>query len=250
MKIHSHTLRVLHKWIGLVIGLQFLLWTISGAGMALLDMEDVAGGARQEAAAVRPPETDGWPRVQEELAGTEVRNVSLQPLLGQYVYQVGTPAGALLFDAATGARTIVDAKLAQNIATAAYAGRGTVKAVVPLSRVTLAVREHELPIWRIDFDDPERSSYFVSGSTGAMLERRNDSWRIWDFLWMLHNMDYVDRTSFNHPLIIMVGFAAAWLAITGLYLLFRTGWRSDFKKARRFAPIHRQEANRRPPGLG
>ena len=239
MKIHSHTLRVLHKWIGLVIGLQFLLWTISGAGMALLDMEEVAGGARPEASDVRQADTDGWPRVQAELADTKVRNVSLQPLLGQYVYQVGTPAGTMLFDAASGARTRVDATLARNIATADYAGGGPVKAVVPLSKLTLAVREHELPIWRVDFDDPDRSSYFVSGSTGALLERRNDSWRVWDFLWMLHNMDYLDRTSFNHPLIITVGFAAAWLAITGLYLLFRTGWRSDFKKARRSARIHR-----------
>jgi len=43
-------------------------------------------------------------------------------------------------------------------------------------------------------------------------------------------MDYVNRTSFNHPLIVIIGFAAVWLAITGLWLLFRTGWRSDFKR--------------------
>jgi hypothetical protein len=68
-----------------------------------------------------------------------------------------------------------------------------------------------------------------------LLERRNDTWRLRDFFWMLHNMDYVNRTSFNHPLIIVVGFAAVWLAITGLWLLFRTGWRSDFKARRRSA---------------
>jgi uncharacterized iron-regulated membrane protein len=240
-------LRVLHKWIGLVIGLQFMLWTISGAGMALLNVEEVAGGARQDAPAVHLTNSDGWPRVQAELAGTEVRNVSLRPLLSSYVYEVATPAGTMLFDAASGERTRVDATLARNIATAAYAGGGAVKAVVPLSKLTLAVREHELPVWRIDFDDPDRSSYYVSGSTGALLERRNESWRIWDFLWMLHNMDYVDRTSFNHPLIIIVGFAATWLAITGLYLLFRTGWRSDFKKAKRSARVHRQETPGRAP---
>lgn len=39
---------------------------------------------------------------------------------------------------------------------------------------------------------------------------------------MLHSMDYVNRTDFNHPLIITVELAAVWLAITGLWLLFRT----------------------------
>ena len=45
---------------------------------------------------------------------------------------------------------------------------------------------------------------------------------------MLHNMDYADRTSFNHPLIITAGVAMAWLAVTGFWLLFRTKWRHDF----------------------
>jgi hypothetical protein len=58
---------------------------------------------------------------------------------------------------------------------------------------------------------------------------------------MLHSMDYVNRTDFNHPLIIAVGFAAVWLAITGLWLLFRTGWRSDFRKLKRPASIHHQD---------
>lgn len=40
-------------------------------------------------------------------------------------------------------------------------------------------------------------------------------------------MDYAKRTSFNHPVILMFGFAAVWLAITGVWLLFRTGWRRD-----------------------
>ena len=78
------------------------------------------------------------------------------------------------------------------------------------------------------------SSYYVSGTTGEVLERRNDTWRWWDFFWMLHNMDYSERTSFNHPLIITVGFAMAWLAVTGFWLLFRTMWRHDFVKIRRW----------------
>ena len=36
-------IRRLHKWFGLVLGLQFLLWAISGAAMALIDHRKVAG---------------------------------------------------------------------------------------------------------------------------------------------------------------------------------------------------------------
>ena len=79
-----------------------------------------------------------------------------------------------------------------------------------------------------DFADDDASTYYVSATTGAVLERRNDTWRWWDFFWMLHNMDYADRTSFNHPLVITAGIAMAWLAVTGFWLLFRTMWRHDF----------------------
>ncbi|MGK5512375.1 hypothetical protein ACSNN5_30410, partial [Brevibacillus formosus] len=81
---------------------------------------------------------------------------------------------------------------------------------------------------QVDFADDNASTYYVSATTGAVLERRNDTRRWWDFFWMLHNMDYVDRMSFNHPLIITAGVAMAWLAVTGFWLLFRTMWRHDF----------------------
>ena len=99
--------------------------------------------------------------------------------------------------------------------------------------ITLAVRDHALPIWRADFADERGSIYYVSGVTGEILERRTDSWRLWDVFWMLHTMDYAKRTSFNHPLIVLAGFASVWLAVTGFWLLFRTMWRHDFAWTRR-----------------
>lgn len=233
MKIHTHWLRVLHKWIGLIIGLQFLLWTLSGAMMALLDMEAVAGGARRDPPEVRIVTTDAWPTVLQQLGAKPITGLTMRPLLGRQLYEVQTPDGVKLFDAALGQAVRVDARLAQQVATAAHPGNAPVMRVEPLEKLSLAVRTHDLPIWRVDFADEQNSSYYVSATTGALLERRNDTWRVWDFFWMLHNMDYVNRTSFNHPLIIMVGFAAVWLAITGFYLLFRTGWRSDFKRLKR-----------------
>ena len=65
------------------------------------------------------------------------------------------------------------------------------------------------------------------------LVMRGDTWRTWDFFWMLHNMDYVNRKSFNHPLIIVVAFGALWMAGTGFYLLFKSFSRADFRWLRR-----------------
>lgn len=228
-KIHTHVLRVLHKWIGLLIGIQLLLWTLSGAMMAILPMDEVAGEDVREPQEIRLPATDRWPAVRRQLGNSAVTGVSLRPLLDGPVFEVSTADGVRLFHASTAKPIAVDSRLARRIALAAYPGTAQVLGTEALRELTLPVREHELPIWRVDFADEKNSSYYVSGTTGELLERRNDTWRAWDFFWMLHIMDYAKRTSFNHPVIWMFGFAAAWLAITGFWLLLRTGWRSDFK---------------------
>ena len=234
MRISTLLLRRVHKWIGLLLGLQLVIWTVSGAMMALLDMEAVAGGETAAAAAAPefPRGVSAWPQVRHALGGAPVTSLAVRPLLDRHVIEVGTPGGVRLFDAALGRPLEVDAGLAGRIARASYPGSARVKNVTPLNELSLAVREHELPIWRVDFADEQNSSFYVSASTGRLLERRNDTWRTWDFFWMLHNMDYANRTSFNHPLIITVGFGVVWLAITGFWLLFRTDWTPDLRALR------------------
>jgi uncharacterized iron-regulated membrane protein len=234
MTIKSIWLRKVHKWVGLVIGLQFLVWAISGTAMALLDMDEVAGGEMADQAGPGlPTGSNTWPTVQKELGDQPVMAVGLRSLPDRQALQVTTAKGVQLFDASNGSPISIDRGVAASIASAAHPMGLKPSSIAPLSELTLPVREHELPIWQVDFADDKHSSYYVSGTTGELLERRNDSWRWWDFFWMLHNMDYAKRTSFNHPLIIMVGFAMAWLAVTGFWLLFRTMWRHDFAFLRR-----------------
>ena len=234
MIIKSIWLRKIHKWVGLVIGLQFLIWAVSGAAMALLSMEEVEGGASPEHAEPAPlPASSGWGAIRRQLGSEPIVSVSLRPLPGKQALQVTTTDGVKLFDAGSGLPIAIDGRTAATIAAAAHPEGFSPTRVAPLTELTLAVREHKLPIWQADFADEKHSSYYVSGTTGAVLERRNDSWRWWDFFWMLHNMDYADRTSFNHPLIITIGIAMAWLAVTGFWLLFRTMWRHDFAWLRR-----------------
>ena len=244
MTVKSIWLRRIHKWVGLIIGLQFLVWAISGAAMALISMDEVSGGAKAEpAAAVALPLASDWPNIQRQLAGEPVTALSLRLLPGRHALLVTSPSRQRLFDAASGEPVVVDRNLASAIAGAGHPERARPTRVTSLNELTLAVREHELPIWRVDFADDKASSYYVSGTTGELLERRNDSWRWWDFFWMLHNMDYAERTSFNHPLIIMVGFAMAWLAVTGFWLLFRTMWRHDFAWLRQTRRSDRPKAS-------
>ena len=229
MTIKSIWLRRIHKWIGLAIGLQFVIWAISGAAMALLDMETVAGGSRPQAIhSALPGEASGWQAIVRQLDGATIQGLRLKTLLDRPVVEVRTARSTHMFEARTGARLTIDAAAARAIAQSNHPSGASPGAAKLLTERSLPIRDHEPPIWQVDFADDDASTYYVSATTGAVLERRNDTWRWWDFFWMLHNMDYSDRSSFNHPLIITAGVAMAWLAVTGFWLLFRTMWRHDF----------------------
>ena len=229
MKIKSIWLRKIHKWVGLAVGLQFVLWAISGAAMALLDMETVAGGPRLQAMpSALTGGASGWPTIVRQLNSETIQGLRVNTLLDRPVVEVRTAQSTRMFDARTGARVTIDAPAARTIAQSNHPHGASPGAAKFLTERSLPIRDHEPPIWQVDFADDDASTYYVSATTGAVLERRNDTWRWWDFFWMLHNMDYSGRTSFNHPLIITAGIAMAWLAVTGFWLLFRTMWRHDF----------------------
>ena len=234
MTVKSIWLRRIHKWIGLIIGIQFLIWAISGAAMALLDMDEVAGGEMAEATASALPAGGlAWPRVQRAVGDRPVSNLTIRDLPQGPVFAVTTATGVKLFDAGDGKPVVIDRTAAASIASAAHPAGAAAARVRRLREITLAVRDHDPPIWQVDFGDAKLSSYYVSGTTGEILERRHETWRWWDLFWMLHNMDYANRTSFNHPLIITVGIAMAWLTVTGFWLLFRTMWRHDMGAIKR-----------------
>jgi uncharacterized iron-regulated membrane protein len=75
------------------------------------------------------------------------------------------------------------------------------------------------PLWRVTFDDAEKTSFYVSPDTGEVVSRRSDVWRFYDFFWRLHILDFRDGEDFNHPLIIAAAALSLPMAVTGLIIL-------------------------------
>lgn len=223
LKVSPLLWRQIHKWVGLILGLQFVLWTVSGAVMALLDMDKVGGHSAPAVTAASAP----WPTELLAPSGS-VEGFTMRKLGDRPVYEVTSAGETRLLDARNGQRITIDAAIAVQVAKQAFHHDAKVVSVESMDKANLEARDHDGPMWRVNFADDENSSSYVSAVTGRALVNRGDTWRVWDFVWMLHNMDYVNRTSFNHPLIIFVAFGALWLSFTGFYLLFKSFRRREF----------------------
>lgn len=226
-------MRLLHKWLGLLLAVQFVLWMGSGLVMAMLDQQTVRG-ARQQAARAGP---DAWPA--GLLSPGDVVRAHVAPVLslesdwlaGTPVYRFVDGERSHVVDARSGAAMAIDASRAAAIARADYAGPGALAAPALLPEPSLEVRGHEGPVWRIDAHDAQSSTVYVSAWDGRVLERRNTSWRIFDVAWMLHIMDYRGRSDFNHALVIAFATGGLWLTLSGWWLLL-VSLRADLSRSR------------------
>jgi len=230
-------LKKLHKWVGLAIGIQLFLWLSSGVMMAQLDPDKVSGKEWAEKSQTEPPETRFVGLLEpHQLPAKQLQNslgIHLEMNRGIPVYRIRHSGGEALFNAIDGSEITFDRQFAEQLARFDFAGKGEIESIESGRAPDLETRDSHGPYWRINFSDKFKTSIYISASNGEILERRNRYWRIRDFFWMLHIMDYTGRSNFNNSIILTVVLIAIWLGISGFVLLFYSFRHTDFAFLRR-----------------
>ncbi|MGI9245231.1 MAG: PepSY domain-containing protein [Steroidobacteraceae bacterium] len=217
-------LRRLHKWAALLVAVQLVLWTAGGCVFAWLDQREAAGQQRvAEPAPPRLATTTGIlepARVLRGFAGQRVLEFSLQTVADAWVYRIRFAERVELRRAADGAPFRVDARLVQALAQKIYRGEGRLAAVRYHPHMTLETRG-EGASWEAAYEDAMHTRLYFAADDGRFIAARNDAWRLRDFFWMLHTMDYRGRDDFNHPLLVLAATAGVWVSLSGVLLVLR-----------------------------
>lgn len=241
-KNRQYYIRKAHRYLGVFLGIQFLLWTAGGLYFSWNDIDEVHGDLHRKAPALLPADLklappDSVLNDLRELQGlSHVASFQLIPLLGHPVYQVklAAPAKAkgtieeitatknYLLDARTGR---LRAPLAKNeaidVAREAFLEPASIKEV---KYITETDKHHEyrnnpLPAYAIFFEHPSHTTVYVSTELGTVQKFRNQKWRAFDFLWMLHTMDYEGRDDFGNILLRICAILGLLTVLSG-FLLF------------------------------
>jgi hypothetical protein len=80
-------------------------------------------------------------------------------------------------------------------------------------------REKPLPAYAVSFDGDVNTTVYVSEELGTIQTYRNNQWRVFDFLWMLHVMDYQNRDNINNWLLRLFSVIGL-ITIASGFLLF------------------------------
>ncbi|MFN0025538.1 MAG: PepSY domain-containing protein, partial [Parvularculaceae bacterium] len=127
--------------------------------------------------------------------------------------------GRAMFDADTGEQlSPIGRDLARKVAEFDFRGEGEIEQLTLTNNPPPEYRA-ATPVWRAEFGDVDETWLYISPETGDVLARRNRVWRVYDFFWMLHIMDYGERDNFNNPLLRAFATTGLLFALSGLVLV-------------------------------
>ena len=207
-----------HIWLGWLVGLPVLMWTVTGLWMVARPIEEVRGEAlRAEHVAIDPASVRFPANIGEPIH--EARLVA-QPDGPSWIV-TGADGGRWRYSAKYGTATPPVVKdEAGRIAATAYAGNA------PLAKVTYYPPD-EAPsdarsagaVWQARFADG--TNVYIDDATGEVLALRTGQWRLYDFLYGLHIMDPATHEDAHNPFAIVFAALAVLGALLGCILLFR-----------------------------
>ncbi len=197
-------IRKAHRYLGLFIGVQFLFWTISGLYFSWTNLDEIHGDHFKVSDYEPDYYTDLFPLSALKLP-KGIQYIELREINGAPYYWINNQS---LYSAETGIiKNGVTEFEALSIAQKHIISTLNVKAIDLITEVGKhdEYREKPLPAYVISYDNQNKVKAYVSEIDGKFQTVRHQSWRWFDFLWMIHIMDYQGRDNFNT--ILLRGFS-------------------------------------------
>jgi hypothetical protein len=211
------SLRRYHVWLGWLVALPFLFWTVSGLVMVAKPIEEVRG--TNLLAPLRPIHFADT-LVAPQIEGLPVIAITLEPRADGPRWEIDFADGqSRLADPLTGKMLPpLGAADAAREVTYRYTGEATVASTsrVDANSPPLELRK-AVNGWRVAMSDG--THFYVDGGSGEIIARRTSWWRIYDFMWGLHIMDLQGREDTNNPWVVSFAVLSLGMVLLAMILL-------------------------------
>ena len=242
-KSKHYYIRRSHRYLGILLGIQFILWTIGGLYFSWNDIDEIHGDFQRKRV---PLLSSNIQLVSPSIALDAIKkthridslvSIQLIDILGKPFYQIRCISALHdmqshkdqhelmnhLADAQTGSlRPPLSKEEAVAVAKRYFVDESKVINVESVDSVHPhhEYRSGELPAYAISFEHPSKTTVYVATELGTVQKFRNDKWRVFDFLWMLHTMDYEGRDNFGNILLRVFSVFGLITVLSGFLLYF------------------------------
>ena len=89
-------------------------------------------------------------------------------------------------------------------------------------------RGRTLPLYKIEAlnEEDEQINVYLDPYSEKIVAIRSNQWRIWDFMWGIHIMDWNERDNIGNVFLKVFSILALLSALSGIYLFFVTNKRN------------------------
>lgn len=225
----KHYIRKSHRYLGIFIGVQFLLWTLGGLYFSWTNIEEIRGeDLRKKHETLSVSANLISPKVVlDDISKTKdvsnVKKLQIVEVFDRPFYEVTLAEEIILADAETGAtRPGISKTEAEKIALDSLVKPNRIIETTLLTEENVGghheYREKPLPAWAVTFEDD--LTVYLSAQNGQIGAFRTDAWRAFDFLWMLHTMDFQGRDNINNLLLRGFSLLGIITIFSGFLLFF------------------------------
>ena len=217
----SLVMQTLHKWLSLIVGLQLLIWIVTGLAFNLIDEQFLDANQYRIAAKAQSFNSPLAPtaKLLQQYQAEGIIELKLTSVLSRAVYALTTTQQNRWFWAdSLEPLSLSDAEI-QAIAKESYSGSGVIGSAQILTHKTPF--DASGPLAMLTAADEIGTRIYIDTASGAVLAHQNRQSDLKDLLFMLHFMDYApdNGIGFNHLLVQLVSIAALLLGLTGIYIL-------------------------------
>ena len=209
-------IRLFHKYLSLVISIQLLLWTVSGIYFAFNKIELVRGEQyliEQKVSKLNLKE------VESSFSG---KNVNFVRRLDEWIIKVETDSGFSYTDLQGQNLDELNEEEVREVVRQSTNLIPLMAQRIDKPEIRAEFRGRNLPIFKVATSTTDNINVYVDAFTGEVTAIRSDSWRIWDFLWGAHIIDYSERENINNFLIKILSILALLSSLSGIVLFFKT----------------------------
>ncbi len=226
---YKHYIRKSHRYLGIFIGIQFLFWTLGGLYFSWTNIKEIRGENLRKKDEVLNVSTNliSPKIVLDEIAKTKdistVQKIQIVEIFNEPFYEIKFHQETILASAITGKiHPNISEDEAKKIALESLNKPQKIKQISYLTTENVGghheYREKPLPAWAVTFED--NLTVYLSAENGQIGAFRTNQWRIYDFLWMLHTMDYQERDNINNYLLRGFSILGIITIFSGFLLFF------------------------------
>ena len=220
-----------HKYVSLAVSIQLLLWTISGLYFAFNKIQEVRGEHVMTRGVFGANVGDFAVDV------SDAKSIRIVSRLNTPILILSTATETLYLDRSGEPLVQLSSDQAKAVITSQTRLRPLTTETVTAVEPGDEFRGRPLPLYRVISEDQDGTSFnvYVNPFSGEVTAVRSTRWRIWDFMWGLHIMDWQERDNIDNLPMKLFSVLALISAISGIWLFFAT-WKTHQRTER--SPPH------------